>query len=241
MKLFRIPFFALLATLFVIGCAKEEPSAPEVFNAEVEEILSIIEETNETADLPVDLSRRQIAEALEGDVKSDCPAGECCLTAYAFSQVLIYNGCTSGCPASVDLNCDGIVSAADILIALANYGCDDVVPVIVTNSGSTNIPIYNQADGLLKNYSTINGDLWFTTGASVSTNWYVNGVLVSTNNSLQLQYPGAKGSSFDVAIPCRGYYEITMEVTVECQTYSFTDCYYIGLPGLPSCGNTDCN
>lgn len=241
MKLFRIPFFALLATLFVVGCAKEEPSTQDVPSPEVEEIMSIIDEANEVADFPVNLSREEIEEAMAGDVKASCPAAECCLTAFQFSQVIIFQGCTSNCPPEVDLNCDGVVSAADITIALGIYGCDTVVPDVATASGSTTIPVFDQGDGVIKNYTTINGDLWFTTGTTVTTNWYVNGVLVSTNNSLQLEYPGATAGSFDVAIPCRGYYEITMEVTVECQTYTFTDCYYIGLPGLPSCGNTGCN
>ena len=236
----RISFMAFFAVLLAVGCTKEEPTTQDAPNSEVEEVMSIIDEANEVSDFPVNLTRQQIADAMEGDVKTDCPAGECCLGAFAFSQVVIFQGCTSNCPEEVDLNCDGVVNTADLLIALANYGCDDVVAAIETASGSTTVPIYNQNDGLIKNYTTLNGNLWFTTGTTVSTNWYVNGVLVSTNNSLQLEFPGATAGSFDVAIPCRGYYEITMEVTVECQTYSITDCYYIGIPGVPSCGNTGC-
>lgn len=240
MNLSRIALFSFFAVLLVVGCTKEESTVQEAPNQEVEEVMTIIEQANETADFPVNMSRQQVVDAMAGSAKTDCPAGECCLGAFAFSQVVIFNGCTSNCPEEVDLNCDGVVNTSDILIALANYGCDEVAAALATASGSTTVPIFNQGDGVIKNYTTINGDLWFTTGTPVTTNWYVNGVLVSTNNSLQLEYPGAPAGSFDVSIPCRGWYEITMEVTVECQTYSFTDCYYIGLPGLPSCGNTGC-
>ena len=251
MKILRITLvFALFGILFA-SCAKEEaPIENTSDDPRIELAMELVHTYNITAEKPIDLTPADIKAAIfeeeeGGEAAPPCDTGVgCCYGAFDFSQFMINFGCTSGCPVEWDLNCDGVINTADLLIFLTRYPCPPVDADFVTMANANGI-IYVQSalDGKVKNMTLIDGIHWYSSPIDIdAVTWYLNGVAVSNDiASAQIQYPGASPSDYDMAIPCNGYYEIAIEVTTQCKTYYYSECFGIKLLGNPTCATSYCS
>lgn len=247
MKYLRITFVFALSVLLLAGCAKEEALTQlQQDDPRIEQAMDMVQSYNLTADTPVDLSPEDMKAAIQDEISGEaappCETGEgCCYSTFEYVQFMNAYGCTSNCPVEWDLNCDGVINTADLLIFLTRFPCPTIAMALGSSANANNVLyVFDQDDGVIKNLTTINGDLWFNSSIDIdAAAWFVNGVEVSNAvNGIQLEYPGA--GSYHAAIPCNGYYEITLKISVMCKIYTYTECLLIKLPGNPNCTEAYC-
>ncbi|MCB0704822.1 MAG: hypothetical protein KDC34_05905 [Saprospiraceae bacterium] len=246
MRFIRISFLIMLTAGFFASCSEQEEIQPQQetlsYSASAQSLVDAIEQHNDRAENKIQLSGKDIQDAVNGENRMPpCDMFEgCCFNQDDLDLLIANFGCTSGCPPEIDLNCDGVINTSDLLILASYFGCADVDVIIGNFSGTSNMNITNLASGQLRNYTTIDGNWWSTNDPTITgARWYVNGVAVSNSlTHLQFQYPGA--ITYDYAVPCNGYYEVTLYVEVECKVYSSTECYYLQIAGNPTCTENGC-
>lgn len=171
-------------------------------------------------------------------------SNNCCYDQDDLDALVACFGATTplGNCADSDLNGDGNVNAADLIILLGSW----CAPVEALMTAGSNIDLFvGSTEGRIYNVTTINGTLWSDLGDDSifdEVRWYFDGVYVSDNAyALQLETPG--WPDFHVGIDCtHGYHEVKLGVSVNCQVYFTEQCVFIRTnSGVPYCTEDFCN
>lgn len=227
-----------------MSCEKDAITTDRIYSTEVEKLYAKHINLQAENDYTVTLTKEDIDIALSvSQTKTDC-SYQCCYNAVDLLSFLacfgLPNPPSATCAEDADLNCDGAVNVLDYVIILSYFGCESVEANFYNINGdltdpSNNIASQSQITSQIRNGTLIGGTIWQLSPNTVDeARWYYDGVLVSNNiPSLQLQYPGASPSDYDVAIDCNyGWHEITLEVDVDCNTYSVTTCINVKMQGV---------
>ncbi|MBR9920004.1 MAG: hypothetical protein GYB31_04135 [Bacteroidetes bacterium] len=247
MKVLRLSLLVLLAAGIFASCSTEEEVQPKDQTEYSDQAITIFEkfkEHNDKSDQTTELTIKHIQNALDGkysETRMPCTQFEdCCFTQEDVDELMDNIPCSSNCPSHLDVNCDGVLNAADLLIMLAQFGCPDVEVIIGNQSGTNVITITDMFSSQLRNYTTIDGTPWYSSDPTITNaRWYINGsAITNTISHFQFRYPG--GVEYDYSIPCNGYYLVELCVEVQCQVYCTSECYYVQYSGLPDCTESPC-
>ena len=242
---------AILA-LFLTSCEKEDVVTEQTYSQEVERIYASHLSLQLEYDHSIEVSKGDIKEALTIPQAKNCTY-QCCYTTIDLLAFLpcygLPNPPSPTCSENADLNCDGLVNVLDYITLSSNWGCEAVEANVYNINGDLSNPANNIASqslitAQLRNGTLIGGVAWQLSSNTIDeARWYYDGVLVSNNiPSLQLEFPGALPSEYDVAIDCNyGWHEVTLEVEVDCHTYSTTTCVQVKMQGVSiTCKNDYC-